>query len=103
MWKLDSILREALRYHPLTPRTFGILITFARIPNFSLARLNGPVTMHRKAMKDITLYDGTRIPRGTIITLAAGPMHHDEALLENAKPFDPFRYARMRSAGISEA
>ena len=59
--------------------------------------------MHRKAMKDITLYDGTRIPRGTTITLAAGPMHHDEAFLENAKSFDPFRYACMRSTGIGES
>ena len=50
-----------------------------------------------------TLYDGTRIPRGTIITLAADPLHHDEALLENAKSFDPFRYARMRSVGIGES
>ncbi|KAI1786994.1 cytochrome P450 [Ganoderma leucocontextum] len=40
MWKLDSILRETLRYH-------GV----------------GLLAMPRKAMKDITLHDGTRIPK----------------------------------------
>ncbi|KAM5541007.1 hypothetical protein V8D89_005318 [Ganoderma adspersum] len=75
MWKLDSILRETLRHHP--------------------ANL---LSMYRKAVKDITLCDGTRIPRGTVVTAAADAMHHDEAVLKNADTFDPFRYARMRSA-----
>ncbi|PIL27970.1 cytochrome P450 [Ganoderma sinense ZZ0214-1] len=71
MQKLDSLLRETLRFH-------GI----------------GLLSMVRKAMKDLTLRDGTRIPRGTLVEVAAYPMHHDSALLERADAFDAFRYAR---------
>ncbi|KAI1787002.1 cytochrome P450 [Ganoderma leucocontextum] len=74
MWKLDSILRETLRYH-------GV----------------GFLAMSRKAMKDVVLNDGTRIPKGTLVSAAAYPQHHDAALFENADTFDPFRFARMRS------
>ena len=55
------------------------------------------VSMHRKAMKDITLYDGTEIPKGTVVSTNVHPQHHDAAILENAGMFDAFRYARMRS------
>ncbi|KAM5541000.1 hypothetical protein V8D89_005311 [Ganoderma adspersum] len=79
MWKLDSLLRETLRSHQTSL-----------------------LSMHRMAMKDITLYDGTRIPRGTIVAAAADPMHHDEAILKNADTFDPFRYARMRSVAADD-
>ena len=50
--------------------------------------------MHRVAVKDVTLCDGTRIPRGTVVAAAADAMHHDEAVLKNARTFDAFRYAR---------
>ncbi len=53
--------------------------------------------MGRKAMKDITLSDGTRIPKGTFVNAPAYAMHHDDAHLEHADTFDPFRFARMRS------
>ena len=52
--------------------------------------------MTRKARKDITLHDGTRIPRGTLVSVLMYPMHHDNALLENADTFDVFRFARLR-------
>ena len=58
--------------------------------------------MHRMAMKDITLYDGTRIPRGTIVAAAADPIHHDEAILKDARTFDPFRYSSIRSAAADD-
>ncbi|KAI1786992.1 cytochrome P450 [Ganoderma leucocontextum] len=74
MWKLDSILRETLRYH-------GIAL----------------VSVLRKATKDIVLSDGTRVPKGTLVQAAAYPLHRDDSYLENANVFDPFRYARMRS------
>ncbi|KAM5541320.1 hypothetical protein V8D89_004874 [Ganoderma adspersum] len=75
MWKLDSLLRETLRYH-------GI----------------GLLAMGRKAMKDITLRDGTRIPQGALVQVASYALHHDGTHLENADTFDAFRYARMRGA-----
>ncbi|KAM5541334.1 hypothetical protein V8D89_004888 [Ganoderma adspersum] len=75
MWKLDSLLRETLRYH-------GITFT----------------TLTRRAMKDITLSDGIRIPEGTLLQAATYPQHHDDAYFEDANTFDPFRFARKRGA-----
>ncbi|PIL27965.1 cytochrome P450 [Ganoderma sinense ZZ0214-1] len=77
MWMLDSLLRETLRFH-------GI----------------GLLGMGRKAMKDLTLCDGTFLPRGTIVHTAAHALHHDSAVLERADTFDAFRYARMRAAAV---
>ncbi|KAM5541327.1 hypothetical protein V8D89_004881 [Ganoderma adspersum] len=74
MRKLDSILREALRYHGIS--LLGI---------------------SRKAVKDITLRDGTRIPKGTLVSANAYAHQHDAAILEHADTFDAFRFARMRS------
>ncbi|KAM5541332.1 hypothetical protein V8D89_004886 [Ganoderma adspersum] len=74
MWKLDSILRETLRY-------YGITL----------------IGMARTAKKDITLRDGTRIPKGSPVSANAYAQQHDPALLEHADKFDAFRYARMRS------
>lgn len=56
--------------------------------------------MGRKAMKDITLSDGTRIPKGTEVYVNMNAQHHDAALLAgtDADTFDAFRYARMRAA-----
>ncbi|KAM5535260.1 hypothetical protein V8D89_011066 [Ganoderma adspersum] len=79
MWKLDSLLRETLRFH-------GISL----------------VSMGRKAMKDLTLRDGTRIPRGTLVEVAAHPLHHDSAVLERADEFDAFCYARIRAGAAGQ-
>ncbi|KAI1793056.1 cytochrome P450 [Ganoderma leucocontextum] len=73
MWKLDSIFRESSRFH-------GIVMT----------------TITRKALKDVTLSDGTFIPKGTLLAAAAHPTHHDESLYANADVFEPFRFAKMR-------
>ena len=59
--------------------------------------------MKRIAVKDVTLCDGTRIPRGTVVAAAADAMHHDEAVLKNARTLDAFRYARMRSTVPEES
>ncbi|PIL30243.1 cytochrome P450 [Ganoderma sinense ZZ0214-1] len=75
MWKLDSILRETLRY-------YGIPYT----------------TLARKAMKDVTLSNGTRLPEGTLLQAATYQQHHDETYFADAGTFDAFRFARMRGA-----
>ncbi|RPD64678.1 cytochrome P450 [Lentinus tigrinus ALCF2SS1-7] len=73
MWKLDSVLRESQRWN-------GINLT----------------SLIRKAMRDITLNDGTFIPKGTIIVTAQHPTHRDETNYPDANVFDGFRFARMR-------
>ena len=49
----------------------------------------------RKAMKDFTFSDGTFIPKGTLIGVAARCVHHDEKFYENPNVFEPFRFAEM--------
>ncbi|PIL30288.1 cytochrome P450 [Ganoderma sinense ZZ0214-1] len=75
MWKLDSILRETLRYYGMTY-----------------------TTLTRRAMTDVTLSDGTRLPEGTLLQAATYQQHHDDAYFTDAGTFDPFRFARMRDA-----
>ncbi|TFK88882.1 cytochrome P450 [Polyporus arcularius HHB13444] len=73
MWKVDSFLKESQRYN-------GIGLT----------------SVTRKAMRDLTLSDGTFIPKDTLIGAASYPIHHDDSIYENASTFDPFRFSRMR-------
>nr|VWO94144.1 Cyp51A [Ganoderma boninense] len=73
MEKLDSFLTECQRYTGL-----------------------GLTSMIRKAVKDITLNDGTSVPRGTLIQVAAHSVHLNEAYYKNADTFDPLRFARLR-------
>ena len=56
--------------------------------------------MIRMTLKDLTLHDGTFLPKGTVVAAAAQPTHLDDAIYADAGAFDPFRFARMReSAG----
>ncbi|KAI0765883.1 cytochrome P450 [Trametes elegans] len=82
MWKLDSLLRETLRYDGVNT-----------------------VSIMRKAMMDVTLADGTFLPRGTLLVADAYHMHHDPALSADtdADAFDPFRFARMRTTNEAGA
>ena len=41
-------------------------------------------------LKDITLRDGTFVPKDTLITAATWATHRDEALYPDADVFDPF-------------
>ena len=55
-------------------------------------------SLTRKVMKDITLSDGTFLPKGTLVVAAAHSTHHDEAHYADARTFDPFRFAKMRES-----
>ncbi|OJT14393.1 Ent-kaurene oxidase [Trametes pubescens] len=79
MWKLDSLLKEYQRHQGL-----------------SLASLS------RKMMKDITLRDGTVLPRGTTIVATTYDIHHNGAKYENPDVFDPFRFSRVRADSEEE-
>ncbi|KAI6040413.1 cytochrome P450 [Pisolithus marmoratus] len=71
MRKVDSFLAETLRHQ-------GVLL----------------VTIQRKAMKDLTLSDGTFIPKGTYLFVPTYTVHRDSAVYENPDAFDPFRFTR---------
>ena len=58
------------------------------------------MNLFRKAVKDVTLADGTRIPCGTLVAAAACTAHSDGARYGPAPlAFDPFRFARLRDDG----
>ena len=54
-------------------------------------------------MKDVTLNDGTFLPKGTLVLAATYPIHLDEDNYASAAEFDPFRFSRMREASEGES
>ena len=56
------------------------------------------VALGRKALKNVTLSDGTVIPAGSIVAAPAVAIHHDDSKYPTASTFDPFRFSRMREA-----
>ncbi|KAJ7480645.1 cytochrome P450 [Mycena latifolia] len=60
---------------------------------------NGPVTMTRQVVaKDgFQFSNGTVLPYGSFVSVAARPTHYDPANYENPSAFDGFRFARERA------
>ncbi|KZW02926.1 cytochrome P450 [Exidia glandulosa HHB12029] len=69
MKHLDSFIRESHRMHGL-----------------------GATSMTRKAMVDFTFSDGTKVPKGTHISVASMPRHLDDNMYQNATQFEGFRF-----------
>ncbi|PCH34174.1 cytochrome P450, partial [Wolfiporia cocos MD-104 SS10] len=74
MWKLDSFMRESQRLNSITA-----------------------LSVRRKLLQDITLSNGTFLPKGTIVVSAASATHLDERYYEHANEFEGFRFADMRT------
>jgi cytochrome P450 len=53
--------------------------------------------MERLAVQDVRLSDGTLIPRGTSVAVIAHGRQLDEDIIPNARTFDAFRYAHLRT------
>lgn len=51
----------------------------------------------RKVLQDVTLSDGTYLPKGTLVVAAAFATHTDERYYENPEVFEPFRFYDMRT------
>ncbi|KAK7688640.1 hypothetical protein QCA50_008178 [Cerrena zonata] len=73
MKKVDSFIRESLRLNGVD----GLSLT-------------------RKAMKDITLSNGTFLPAGTVFAAASGPTHLDAENYPDPTVFDPWRFSKLR-------
>ena len=56
----------------------------------------GAASVTRKAMKDVTLYDGTFLPEGTQVVAALYPIHRENGQAKGLDTFDPWRWSRMR-------
>ena len=59
------------------------------------------MNLFRKAVKDVTLSDGTRIPKGTLVAAAAVTAHSDDTRYADPGVFDPFRFARLREGAAN--
>ncbi|KAF8513190.1 cytochrome P450 [Gautieria morchelliformis] len=73
MRKLDSFLKES-------QRTKGL----------------GALTMGRIALQEFTFSDGTRVPKGAMVSAVATPRHLDEEVYSDANTFKGFRFSDMR-------
>ncbi|KAI6005463.1 cytochrome P450 [Pisolithus albus] len=61
------------------------------------------LALPRIAMSDLTLADGTFIPRGTTLSFPVNRMHHDDAVYENPDAFEPFRFTKTQSNELNGA
>lgn len=52
--------------------------------------------MRRLALKDFTLSDGTKIPKGTVIALPGYEICHDPDIYPDPETFDGLRFYKMR-------
>ncbi|KZL82211.1 cytochrome p450 [Colletotrichum incanum] len=75
MKKLDSFLKECMRYHVLAP-----------------------VSFQRKVLKTFTLSNGQVIPKGSIIEVPTIGIYNDEEFFPDADEFDPLRFYKLRLA-----
>ncbi|KAK8247106.1 cytochrome P450 [Phyllosticta capitalensis] len=71
--KMDSFMKESQRANPSGLTTFKRLVT-----------------------KDITLKDGTFLPKGVIINVDSSMRYMDNTLYEDPEEFDAWRYLRLR-------
>ena len=71
--KLDSFIKESQRMNPLSQVSFD-----------------------RKVMSDLTLPDGTVLPRGTYIGTANSEIMRDPNLWDNPEEFDGLRFYKLR-------
>ncbi|GJJ07761.1 hypothetical protein Clacol_001966 [Clathrus columnatus] len=93
MHKLDSFLKESLRYNGIG---FGLYFCVPLAPHCLINPTNS-VSLTRLALKDFTFTDGTFIPKGTFISAAAQPIHHDEEKYPDSEKFNGFRFANIRT------
>ncbi|BAE65194.1 unnamed protein product [Aspergillus oryzae RIB40] len=67
--RLDSFLKESQRFNP-----------------------PGELSFHRVVKKDLVFSDGLRLPKGTHICMASGPIGMDTKYVSDPTTFDAFRY-----------
>ena len=76
-----------------------------RLSNISICSLLfivASVSMHRRALNNFTLPDGTFIPKNTTTCAALFATHRDEKNYANPNNFDGFRFVDMESWPLSE-
>lgn len=121
--KLDSFMRESLRFEP--PLTgefylFGIRVLLLNAPHHSAHQSLFPMlktgakqkktidcfddiaTFQRRAAKPVKLSDGTSLPQGTLVLAPAGAIAHDSSFYPDPERFDGLRFYRLRQEAEKE-
>ncbi|KAH6875624.1 cytochrome P450 monooxygenase-like protein [Alternaria rosae] len=78
MVKLDSYMKEAVRVNPPSMSSFN-----------------------RRVLKDITLSNGQRIPKGVMLEVPSYAVYMDAANYPSPSTFNPFRHSNLRASGSS--
>ncbi|KAI6016773.1 cytochrome P450 [Pisolithus microcarpus] len=89
--EVDTIIRE----HGWTKEVIALM---RKVDSFlaETQRLEGVLTScKRKAMKDLTLSDGTFVPKGTHLCVPTCVVHRDSAVYDNPDVFNPFRFSQL--------
>ncbi|KAI6016795.1 cytochrome P450, partial [Pisolithus microcarpus] len=90
--EVDAIIRE----HGWTKEAIA---SMRKVDSFlaETQRLEGVLTssVQRKAMKDLTLSDGTFVPKGTHLCVPTYVVHRDSAVYDNPGVFNPFRFSQI--------
>jgi len=60
------------------------------------AKFRTVVLMDRVAMKEFVFSDGTRVPKGGLVSAATIAPHLNDKIYPDAHVFDPFRFAKIR-------
>ena len=102
MWKLDSFLKESQRMNGVSARqssSFAFPSSSTDVQT-SLIDEHNTVSVTRRAQRDITLSDGTFLPKGTLVSGALNATHLDGDNFADATKFDGFRFARLRTVDV---
>lgn len=89
---LDSCMKESQRLNPAGTRKW---IDDYRWLCSSLTQYL-PVLINRVLLEEVTLSDGTRLPKDSIISIPSIHMRDKEIFGENADKFDGYRFLHMR-------
>ncbi|KAI6159827.1 cytochrome P450 [Pisolithus thermaeus] len=96
--EVDAIIRE----HGWTKEAIALM---HKVDSFlaETQRLEGVLTssVQRKAMKDLTLADGTFIPKGTHLSVPTYVFHRDGVVYDSPCKFNPFRFSKLSDRGES--
>lgn len=97
--KMDSFIAEVLRYHqPVLCTSQGQTCCLCCLAN--LTSLSTLVAPNRQAMEDVTLRDGTVIPKDTWVTFPSGNIMKDGDFHQNPEVFDGLRNYNMRKEQV---
>ncbi|KAH8654917.1 cytochrome P450 [Ilyonectria robusta] len=91
MQKLDSFIKESQRLAAADLSKFRCISQGTRIRTDTTKG-----TFQRAATANMTLPDGTFVPKGTKIEANTYSIHHDEVYYKNASTFDGLRFYRQR-------